>query len=219
MSWIIGIEIRFYRKVHFDHHRHLGTVQDTERSYFSPLNMMFIFKGVTGISAAQTLLGYAKRSDESRPSAGTAKKETAGPGFTAIAVLASGMIIHGSIVVGLWYFGQTAASAAWFIGIVVLIPLVSSVRQILEHRMDDASSDVDYSKIDQGACTRIFGDSMFARLLGPSGFNRHLLHHWEPQVPYTRLPELERFLDDTQMQPTLDRRRTTYYATLRQLFD
>jgi fatty acid desaturase len=180
---------------------------------------MFIFKGVTGISAAQTLLGYAMRSDDSRPSAGTAKKETAGPGFAPIAVLASGMIINGSIAVGLWCFGQTAASAAWFIGIVVLIPLVSSVRQILEHRMDDASSNVDYSKVDQGACTRIFGDSLFARLLGPSGFNRHLLHHWEPQVPYTRLPELERFLDDTQMQSTLDRRRTTYYATLRQLFD
>jgi fatty acid desaturase len=218
MSWIIGLEIKFYRKIHFDHHRHLGTVRDTERSYFFPLNVTFILKGITGISAAQTLLGYFKRSDASHLPAEREKKETPAPGFAFFAVLASGVVIQGSIVVGLWYFGQTAASAAWLIGVGVLIPLVGSVRQILEHRMEDAHSDVDYSEVDQGACTRIFGDSLFARLLGSSGFNRHLLHHWEPQISYTRLAELERFLNDTQMRDILDRRRTTYQAAFRQLF-
>lgn len=218
MSWIIGLEIKFYRKVHFDHHRHLGTIRDTERSYFFPLNMMFVLKGMTGISAAETLLGYVKRHGESPLSTRGAGKETAALGFAPIAVFASGAIIHGSIVVGLWYFGQSAASAAWLIGVGLLMPLVGSIRQILEHRMDDARSDIDYSKVDQGACTRMFGDSLFAKLLGASGFNRHLLHHWEPQIPYTRFPELERFLADTQMRPILDRRRTTYFAAFRQLF-
>lgn len=218
MSWIIGLEIKFYRKIHFDHHRHLGTVQDSENSYFLPLNAMFILKGITGISAAQTLLGYVKRHDKSRLPVRRAKTETATLGFAPVAVLASGVIIHGSIVVGLWYFGETAASAAWFIGVGALIPLFGSVRQILEHRMDDARSDIDYSRVDQGACTRLFGDSFLAKLVGASGFNRHLLHHWDPQIPYTRLPELERFLSTTQVGTILDRRRTTYRAAFRQLF-
>lgn len=218
MSWIIGLEIKFYRKIHFDHHRHLGTVRDTERSYFFPLNMLFILKGMTGVSAVQTLLGYVKRHDESRLPNREAGKETAAFGFALIAVLASGAIIHGSIVFGFWYFEQNAALAAWLIGVGLLMPLVGSIRQILEHRMGDARSDTDYSRVDQGACTRMFGDSLFAKLLGASGFNRHLLHHWEPQIPYTRLPELERFLADTQMRPILDKRRTTYFTAFRQLF-
>ena len=61
MSWIIGLEIKLYRKVHFDHHRHLGTVRDTERSYFSALNATFILKGLTGFSAAQTLSGLCQK--------------------------------------------------------------------------------------------------------------------------------------------------------------
>jgi fatty acid desaturase len=219
MSWIMGLEIKFYRKVHFDHHRHLGTVRDTERSYFFPLNAMFILKGIIGISVAQTLLGYLKRSGESHLPTGRVEKETHALGFAPIAVLASGVIIHGLIVVGLWYFGHTAASAAWLIGVGVLIPLLGSIRQILEHRMDDARSDIDYSEVDQGACTRIFGDGLFAKLLGASGFNHHLLHHWDPQIPYTRLPELERFLNGTQMRDILDRRRSTYQAVFRRLFE
>ncbi len=94
MSWIIGLEIKFYRKIHFDHHRHLGTVQDSENSYFFPLNAMFILKGITGISAAHTLLGYVKRHDESRLPVRRAKKATAALGFAPIAVLASGVIIQ-----------------------------------------------------------------------------------------------------------------------------
>jgi fatty acid desaturase len=194
----------------------LWTAKDPERSYFFPLNTMFLVKGITGISAAQALLGYARHSDEVRvPSQKT--KRGSGGGLAPIAVLAGGALVHGSIVIALWYFGQTAASAAWVIGISLLM-LWGSVRQILEHRMDDARPNVDYAKVDQGACTRIFGESLVARLLGASGFNRHLIHHWEPQVPYTRLPELERFLADTQMRPILDRRRTTYVAMLRQMF-
>jgi fatty acid desaturase len=215
ISWIVVIEIKFYRKVHFDHHRYLGTVRDPENSYFLPLNAIFILKGITGVRVAQALLGYIKRHDQDRLDA---MKEVPKLGFAPIAVLACGVVVNVSIVVGLWFFAQSAAAAAWLVGVGVLFPLLFSIRQILEHRMDDARSDVDYSKVDQGSCSRLFGDSLFAKLFGASGFNLHLLHHWDPQIPYTRLPELERFLHDTQMRPILDQRRTTYQAALRQLF-
>ena len=35
------------------------------------------------------------------------------------------------------------------------------------------------------------GDGPLASTLGGAGFNRHLLHHWEPKISYTRFRELE----------------------------
>jgi len=32
---------------------------------------------------------------------------------------------------------------------------------------------------------RLFGDDFFSCTFGGAGFNRHLLHHWEPQISYT----------------------------------
>jgi hypothetical protein len=85
---------------------------------------------------------------------------------------------------------------------------------LLEHRAEDARADVDYRVTDHGAVSRMFGDSLVARTFGGAGFNRHLLHHWEPTVSYTRLAELERFLLDTDAAAVVQARRTTYGETL-----
>ena len=42
VGWIAGAPVAQYRKVHFQHHRALGTVADSEHSYFFPLNLLFI---------------------------------------------------------------------------------------------------------------------------------------------------------------------------------
>ena len=75
----------------------------------------------------------------------------------------------------------------------------------------------DYRRSDHGAFTRLFGDGFFASSFGAAGFNRHLLHHWEPQVSYTNLAELERFLEKTPMAEIMDRRRAGYAETFRRL--
>lgn len=99
-----------------------------------------------------------------------------------------------------------------------MFPFFAALRPLLEHRDEKASFVVDYRRNDHGAYTRLFGDDPFSATFGGAGFNKHLLHHWEPRVSYTRLRELERFLADTQMQPIMKARRSSYGETLRRLF-
>ena len=71
---------------------------------------------------------------------------------------------------------------------------------------------------DEGdAVTRLFGDGPLARVFGGAGFNRHLLHHLEPQISYTRLGDLEAFVMATSLAPRLDARRASYLGTFAEL--
>ena len=80
------------------------------------------------------------------------------------------------------------------IGVGVFLPFFGALRQILEHRAPEADGGVDYARTPHGAYTRIFHGGLFAKTFGGAGFDRHLLHHWEPQVSYTRLADLETYL-------------------------
>lgn len=216
LSWFIGLEVRFYRKVHFEHHRSLGTVHDTEFSYFFALNAVFIAKSLTGIRAVQTLLSY--RNSEAAAHRKPSPDKKADADRSALLMPLASASVHGLLVALLWWFGFPAAAAAWLFGIALGLPLLAGVRQILEHRSDTADPRIDYSKINQGASTRLFGGGLFARTFGSAGFNRHLLHHWEPQISYTRLGDLERFLAETPLSTVMDRRRSSYAETFRRLF-
>ena len=59
----------------------------------------------------------------------------------------------------------------------------------------------------------MFGRHLFSRTFGGAGFNRHLLHHIEPQVSYTRYDALETWLMSTSIAPALDSRRASYVRT------
>ena len=219
LSWMIGVRIKTYRRHHFEHHRSLGTVHDTEISYFFPLSVKTLLKSLLGIRAIEAMCFYLKgakeraglRDDEIEPG-----RSLAAP--PASQALLTGVAVHALIVGGLWLAGWSAAALAWIVGVGAVMPVLNAVRQVLEHRSMDARVEIDYSKVDQGACARIFGTGLFASTFGAAGANRHLLHHWEPQVSYTRLPDLERFLDGTAMRVVMDRRRTSYFRALRTLF-
>jgi len=98
-------------------------------------------------------------------------------------------------------------------GVSDLVSVFQHVEQILEHRDFRAAAAVDYSQTAHGALTRTFGDGPVANTLGAAGFNRQLIHHWEPQVSYTRLRELEQFLLSTEVGPIVQRRRSTYASS------
>jgi hypothetical protein len=55
-------------------------------------------------------------------------------------------------------------------------------------------------------------------MLGGVGFNRHLLHHWDAGVSYTRLGELEDWLSTTNVAGILSERQTTYAAAFLRLW-
>ncbi len=185
---LTGQSIKAYRIVHFDHHRLLGTHTDTEHSYFDALNVRFVIESLFGVRLVRVLLSrrahVAARAKDTRPT-----------GTRGMLLLGLGLNV--AVMVGAAWARSWSLLLAWPFGMLVMHPAINALRQLLEHRRYDALSSVDYNVQDQGVTTRMFGAGPLASTLGGAGFNRHLLHHWEPQLSYTRFAELERFLLET----------------------
>jgi fatty acid desaturase len=196
----VGQSIGAYRFTHFDHHRYLGTPTDTEHSYFDPLNVTFIAESLTGI---KTLKRLAARNHEG------------GAGTDALMVL--GSLLHLTIVGLALSLGYWPLAVAWTIAAVIVFPFLAAIRQLLEHRSEKAKSEADYSVVPHGAVNRMFGSGPVASTFGGAGFNRHMLHHWEPQISCTRLRDLERFLRDTPAAHVLEQGTTSYGRTFLRL--
>ncbi|NNL65151.1 MAG: fatty acid desaturase, partial [Myxococcales bacterium] len=171
------------------------------------LSAGFVLRSLLGVRLVQTGL---RRFRHGAAEAGGPAPEL---GFVAAAALLHGGVVLGAIATGRWPLGL-----AWAAGVLVVLPFLSSVRQTLEHRSESARSDVDYATVDHGETNRLFGDGWLPALVGGAGFNRHLLHHWDPQLSYTRLPELEASLRDTELAERLAAGRTTYAETFSRLF-
>jgi len=197
-------DIRRYRVLHFAHHRDHGAPSDPERSYFQALDLGFLARGLAGVSALRTLRGRQ---------AAVAKES--GRYWIVPAV---GMALHAMIVVGAAAGGYTAAALAWALGAFSVFPLLASLRQLLEHRRADADDKVDYQRVPHGAYTRTFGDGWFAHTFGAAGFNRHLIHHWDPSLSCTRFRDMEVFLEASSLAGYYGARKTTYARAFKALF-
>ena len=207
---LVGQDIKGYRPIHFDHHRYLGMPEDTEHTYFDPLNIRFIVESLTGVKPMKVLTRREKIA---------ANKGNTQVRATLNAQLLAGAAVNGIFLLGMILLGYWPIAVAWVIGMLIVFPFFASVRQLLEHRSEDARADVDYTREPHGEVNRMFGSGPLASTLGGAGFNRHLLHHWEPQISYTRLRDLERFLLDTEAAPIIERHRTSYTLTFLRLFN
>jgi fatty acid desaturase len=206
-SWV-GTSIGAYRIIHWQHHRLHGLPEDTEHSYFSPLNRRFIIESLTGIGALRVL-----RSRNSRLRS-SARPATAGARLMpSVAVL-----LHGTLVAAAFATGHGWTGIAWLAGVGVFFPFFGALRQLLEHRSVRARADVDYSVTPHGATTRMFREGPLGSTFGAAGFTRHLLHHWDPSVSYTNLAQVERFLRDCQGVPRRALRKTSYGRAFRALY-
>lgn len=206
ISWQVGTTVARYRPIHFAHHRHLGTVADTENSYFRPVNARLIAETLTGVHALRVLRQRQLQLRRTTPADGGA-----GPWLRAA-------LLHGLVCAGAYTLSGWPGLLAWWLGVGACYPVFATLRQQLEHRAPDADPATDYARTNHGALTRMFGSGPLASTLGGAGFNRHLLHHWEPQVSYTRLGELERYLEGTSVATLLAARRSSYLATLATLW-
>ena len=198
IAWQVGTSISAYRRVHFDHHRYFGQTDDAERTYANPLCWRLLLEMVTGVHAVRIFLARRKRpASRPMPDARNIK----------LPVL-RGLAVHMLVLAAMLEVGAWASALAWIGGIGIVFPLFAALRPLLEHR--PAEGDPGLLQGDRAATTRLFGDSLCAVVFGGAGFNRHLLHHWEPGVSYTRLADLEAYLQNTSVGPILDARRTTY---------
>jgi fatty acid desaturase len=212
VAWLAGLDVKRYRRIHFQHHRALGMIDDSENSYFFPLNVAFLLKGLFGIRVIEVLLTR----EEIAPRK-VLEGEATTPSLGVHASLVVAAVFHASVCLVLLLLGYWASALVWACGVGMVFPLLGALRQLLEHRADDARSDIDYRQVGHGAVARIFGGGLFAGTFGGGGFNRHLLHHWEPVVSYTRLADLERFLLDTPLREIMRSRTTTYGRVFRVL--
>ena len=206
LGLVVGQDIAAYRVVHFGHHRHLGAVQDPERGYFEPLTVGFLADALFLLRVLRFLTNRGPR------------VEAAGRTRAQWGMLAAGVSLHAGLLGSLSALGAWPAVAAWLAGMGSVFPLFASIRPLLEHRDLAAAAAVDYRAVPHGEVHRMFGDGPLASVLGGAGFNRHLLHHWEPQLSCTRFAELEAFLLQTPAAPVLDQARSTYLGVFRALF-
>lgn len=215
-TWF-GIDIKDYRVVHWQHHLHLGQDGDTEISYRNRPTIGLLLQTVTGVYLLKVLLRYDRAKDDSRDSRGTKNKS----GHARLALLRTA-IVHLGILTTFaalgWYVapGWYVAAAAWLITIVGVFPTFVTIRQTLEHRPTVANG-LAKGTVAKEATNRVFGSGLLANTLGSAGFNRHMLHHWDPAVSYTRLAEMESFMLQTNVSGQIDSAQSTYLRTFRGL--
>lgn len=207
---LAGLEISQYRKIHFDHHRHLGTTSDPERSYFRALNARFIFEALSGKQVFDLLVKRSQPGQVPQYNLGDSKGRMQ---------LFLGFAVNGAIILLLVGLKAWVSAVAWSIGVLVFFPFFTALRQVLEHRDEMADPFTDYSLVDHGETNRLFGDGPLASTFGGAGFNRHFLHHWDPQISYTCLRKLESYLANTPLKEKLALYRTSYGGTFLRLFD
>lgn len=213
IAWCVGTTVASYRKVHFEHHRALGTTKDTESSYFLALNTLYLVQSLCGWRAIKVILMRKRSVQELR---GAIIKD--GESQRALGPIVRGVIGHAVVFGILSWVGSWPLALAWGFGVGVVFPFFAALRPVLEHRSETACGGIDYCHVNHGAYTRLFGDDALAATFGGAGFNRHLLHHWEPQVSYTRLPHLEQFLANTPVKTIMESRRASYVAAFWKLF-
>jgi hypothetical protein len=121
------------------------------------------------------------------------------------------VIVQVAIASLMFIYISPAAGLSWAIAYFILYPMLAKIRQTLEHRSLDVK--IIESSTEHGAVHRIFGTDSFSNYFGAAGFNRHLLHHYDPSISYTNFDELEFFLKDTSVAEELFSNRTTYTKT------
>lgn len=123
------------------------------------------------------------------------------------------VVIH-ALFIGValaWHCYLTAI--VWLFAVVFVFPFFASVRQILEHRAEPALCETDFTQELHDPVNRMFGKDSFSQFFGAAGFNRHLLHHCDPTVSYTRFDAMQAFFAETELRPRLENAQSTYLTT------
>lgn len=204
--------IKHYRFIHWKHHVHHGSTEDTERSYFDALTLRFFIESLSGIRALRIFLfRNNKVMHNTDIKLIDIKKE-------GRLMLIAGICFHLIVIICLAIIQQYWVIATWVIGFGTFFPFFSSLRQLLEHRSDAADKQINYSTINHGKITRVFSGDFFSAIYGSAGFNRHLIHHLEPQISYTNLKEVEAFLLETKIAHYIQNQKTSYLKAFITLF-
>jgi fatty acid desaturase len=202
-----GLSLKSYRKIHWQHHLHLGTAQDTEVSYFHALTKLFILETLTGVHLLRTMIRKGGNKILSKEQVRQSR-----------IMLLAGSFLHMIILTAAFLSGNWLYAITWILGFSIFFPFFATIRQILEHRDELADSNTDFTKQPHGKISRLFFHSILSSSFGSAGFTRHLIHHWDPHISYTRLKDIEEFLSKNEKTSIIIKEsKTTYTSTLKKL--
>ena len=202
-----GLSIKSYRKIHWQHHLYLGSPQDTEVSYFHALTKLFLLETLTGIHLLRTI----RRKEGNEVLTKEQVKQSR-------LMLVTGISFHLIIVFFAFITTNWPFAIAWLLGFGIFFPFFATIRQLLEHRDESANHTTDFNKQPHGKISRLFIHSIVSSSFGSAGFTRHMIHHWDPQISYTRLKDIEAFLLNCEKTaPIITASKTTYTTTLKKL--
>jgi len=199
-----GLEIKAYRKSHWKHHLHLGSIEDTEISYRENISFTAILSGIFG----NYLISSFKRYSKNYKKINTKQKLTNSLFIPVIVMISFQLFISLSL-----YFNISFLSAFyWLVSVFVIAPLFARIRQTLEHR-PTLSNKYDGMTADNF----IFGNDFFSKNFGAFGFNNHLIHHLDPKIPSTNIDIAKKFLLNSSIGPYIKSRQSGYIIRLKEL--
>jgi fatty acid desaturase len=204
---LFGLSMKSYRKIHWQHHIHLGTPQDAEVSYFHPITKLFVLETLTGVHLLRTVMRKENNTI-------LTKEQTQ----QSRIMLLTGFFLHIVIFTAAFITGNWLFAIVWIIGFGIFFPFFATIRQILEHRDELANNSTDFYKQPHGRVSRLFVHTLLSSSFGSAGFTRHMIHHWDPQISYTRLKDIEKFLADSEKTALIiQSSKTTYTIVLKKL--
>jgi len=202
-----GLSLRSYRKIHWQHHVHLGTPQDSEVSYFNAMTKMFLLETLTGVHLFRTIMRKENNSVLTKEQLQESRL-----------MLFAGSVLHIIILAAALLTGNWPFVIAWILGFGIFFPFFATIRQILEHRDELAHHATNFYKQPHGKVSRLFVHTMISSSFGSAGFTRHMIHHWDPLISYTRLKDIEEFLTTCEKTaPVIQSSRTTYTKIFKKL--
>jgi len=204
-----GLSLKSYRKIHWQHHLHLGTPADTEISYFNHLSGLFILETITGIHLLRTIFSKEKSTVLNKEQVKESRM-----------MLLAGGLLHASLLTLAFITHFWIPALAWILGFGLFFPFFASIRQLLEHRDELAHALTDFRKQPHGKISRIFYHTLLSGSFGAAGFTRHMIHHWDPQASYTRMKDIEQFLEEDEKTAAILREsRTSYITVFKKLYN
>lgn len=204
-----GLSLKSYRKIHWQHHLHLGTPADTEISYFNHLSGLFILETITGIHLLRTIFSKEKSTVLNKEQVKESRM-----------MLLAGGLLHTSLLTLAFITHFWIPALAWILGFGLFFPFFASIRQLLEHRDELAHALTDFRKQPHGKISRIFYHTLLSGSFGAAGFTRHMIHHWDPQASYTRMKDIEQFLEEDEKTAAILREsRTSYITVFKKLYN
>jgi hypothetical protein len=133
-------------------------------------------------------------------------------------MLVAGAVFHLVVLAIAFLTGNWPFGIAWIAGFGIFFSFFAAIRQVLEHRDELAKAKTDFYKEPHGKVSRLFNNTIISSSFGSAGFTRHMIHHWDPQVSYTRLKDIEDFLIRSEKTADIiQSSRTSYSATLKKL--